>query len=101
MAGPAHGRLPEWSLSGWIMTGLAPGCLPKRLLLGGTTADLALLESSSWHGSSEPLHRGAFIEHHPWCPVRPEHHPRQRLFGASTQGLAPRVFPLADPPRRS
>jgi hypothetical protein len=37
------------------MAGLIHGCLPKGLLLGGTAADVALLESSSLHGSSEPL----------------------------------------------
>ena len=99
-AGHAHECPPKWTLLGGAIAGLAHGCLPKGLLLGGTTTEAALLENSSWYGSSEPLLEALSLSIS-LVPCSAERFPWQRLFGASTEGFAPPRFPLAAPPRRN
>lgn len=100
------------------MAGFLHGYLPMGLLFGGTTADVSQLESSSRHGSSEPLleersssilpgvlfigalplaaalrslHRGSCsTECFPW----------QLLLGGTNEGLPHRALPKAAPLRR-
>ena len=118
-AGHAHECLPKWALFGGTITGLAHGYLPKRLLLGGTTVEVALLENSSWYGSSEPLPEEPSLSilpgalfigalplaaalrslHRGFCST--EVFPWQLLLGGTNKGLPHRALPKAAPPRRN